>query len=235
MKPDTNWPAKPTYGTPLNEQPRHELPPKRQRIVSALDQLAKLAESEVIPADADGDAVMLPDDRPYRTPEDFVLSNLQRWLQSQQSVVLLPLPAWKDLAVSPTEGGQSAKINGKLWIKWALLDAVEEHVMLINMQTMGTIMAPIRGDIAVMRDGHCGIVTFPQCSGCKHFEMVEFTPRGGGVPTVFVARHWLPTVSHLIRIVLPVPAPVQAETQDTRPEPVKPVKAKKTDIETSEG
>lgn len=225
MNPDTNWPAKPLHGTPLHEQPRHELSPKRQRIVLALDELAKLAEAEVIPPDADGDPVMLPEDRPYRTPEDFVLTNLQRWLQNQTAVVALPLPVWKDMLVSPTEGGQPI-VNGKLWIKWALLDAVAANVMLIPMRTMGHIMSPIRGDIAVMHDGHSGIVTYPQCSGCRHFEMAEFTPRGSSsVPTVQVHTHWLSTVSHLIRIVLPREAPVAA----------KPSKSKKpADIETAE-
>lgn len=222
MKLDTDWPAKPLFGTPLSEQPPHELAPKRRRAVESLERLALLAEADVIAPDADGDPVMIPDDRAYRAPEDFVATILQRWMQdSPVGGLSLPPPAFSELLAGP-EGGQPLPVNGKLWIKWALLPEAEDKVMLINLRTLGHVMSPIRGDIAVLHDGHCGVVTVAQCSGCRHFKMVAFTPRGGGIPTVQESTAWLSTVSHLVRVVLTAPAPEPVVSEPVNQKPVKP-------------
>lgn len=184
MKPDLHWPVPPRFGKPPAKQPKAELPPDRAQAVQRLSALAAIAESQVIPRGADGGPVLLPEDRPYRGAAGFVHWCLDQW----------------ERALLPAEGdiiGTSADL-----LAWA---RGREDVLVVREGSLHLVSA-IRGDIAIFRDGHCGVVTHSQCAGCRHFGMAAHT-RPEEVPSVVqVEQAWLVNVKALIRIVLPVEA-----------------------------
>lgn len=192
MKLDLDWPVPPRHGIPLDRQPPSELKPTRAFAVGVLNKLATIAETHALERDADGELQLLPEDRPYRTPEAFVgvcLASLLEQVKGDANVDLV-LP---DFTVPASTG---------TWKGWAAHPSMENKALLIERGHFH-LLGPIRGDIVIFSDGHVAIVTVPQCSGCRHFEAAEFTPRSGAaqVPSVFTSKHWLTTVNAIVRLV----------------------------------
>lgn len=192
MKADTDWPAPPRHGVAFDTQPQPDLKLSRAFAVRVLDHLACHAEHAALPKDVDGEPTLLPDGLPYGSPETFIDHFIKLNEERFSDEITAPLALHP-----PTVAASSGS-----WVGWASRPEVQGQVVLIE-RRLFHVLGPIRGDIVVFSDGHAAIVTYPQCSGCRHFKAVGFTPRSGTtfVPSVYENMHWMSTVHCIVRLV----------------------------------